>query len=108
MRWPKRALELIQPTVPAGLYQPVLLKDTTEDIFENYVNSNFKSVVFGIKYAMQAMTKLGTRGSIVVNSSGLSHVCKSGFEGVGLYAATKAASDMIVRYAAIEGAESGV
>lgn len=57
---------------------------------------------------MSAMSDLGVRGAIVVNSSAMSHIPKSGFEGVGLYAATKAAADMIVRYAAIEGSQAGV
>lgn len=92
----------------AGMYKPALLADATEDLVTDYLNTNVKSVVYGVKYAMAAMTASGTKGSIVVNSSAMSHISKSGFEGAALYAATKAAADMIVRYAAIEGASAGV
>lgn len=67
-------------------------------------NLNIKSVIYGIKYAMAAMKSKGTKGSILVNSSVMSHIAKSNMHGGGVYAATKAAADMLVQYAAAEGA----
>ena len=66
-----------------------------------------KSVIYGVKYAMAAMKDKAVKGSILVNSSVMSYVAKSCMAGGGVYSATKAAADMLVQYAAAEGAEYG-
>jgi NAD(P)-dependent dehydrogenase (short-subunit alcohol dehydrogenase family) len=72
------------------------------------MDTNVKSAFFAVKYAMKAMKEKGIKGSIVVNSSAMSATAKRGFAGAGLYSASKAAVDMLVKYAAIEGAEAGL
>ena len=80
--------------------------DATESSVDALFNLNTKSVIFSIKYAMEAMKANGTKGFIVVNSSVMSHSVKSWAQGAGVYSATKAAVDMLVLYSAIEGAEN--
>ncbi|CAN0068424.1 unnamed protein product [Ascophyllum nodosum] len=47
-------------------------------------------------------------GSIIVNSSVMSQRAQTAFSTAGVYAASKANVDMLVRYGAIEGAEHGI
>jgi NAD(P)-dependent dehydrogenase (short-subunit alcohol dehydrogenase family) len=74
---------------------------------DELLNVNIKSIIFGIKFAMISMKEKGIKGSIVVNTSVMSHAAKSNMPKSGVYAATKSAGDMLVQYAAIEGAENG-
>ena len=91
-----------------GTYKPALFADVDEATVDDLLNLNVKSVIYGIKYTMAAMKeKKGTKGSIVVNSSAMSHVPKSSLAGGGVYSASKAAADILVQYAAAEGADSG-
>ena len=90
-----------------GTYKPALFADVAEATVDDLLNLNVKSVIYGIKYAMAAMKEKGTKGSILVNSSAMSHVAKSWAKGGGVYSASKAAADMLVQYAAAEGADSG-
>lgn len=89
---------------------PVTFADIEESVIDAQLNLNIKSVIYGIKFAMAAMKDKGIKGSILVNSSVMSHAPKSNTTGGGVYAATKAAADMLVQYAAVEGAadDSGV
>ncbi|CAN0041370.1 unnamed protein product, partial [Ascophyllum nodosum] len=68
------------------------------------------SLVFCFKYQIPAMAKSGNKGSIIVDSSiAASRVTASpSAAGVGVYAASKAGADMLMKYAAIEGGPSGV
>ncbi|CAN0386858.1 unnamed protein product [Ectocarpus fasciculatus] len=52
----------------------------------------------------------GGKGSIIVNTSvtGLRPSALPGLAGAGMYSASKAAAEMLMKYAAIEGAASGV
>lgn len=54
-----------------------------------------------------AMAKSGNKGSIIVNSSALGSRVSAGFRGAGVYAATKAGADMLMKYAAVEVSLSG-
>jgi NAD(P)-dependent dehydrogenase (short-subunit alcohol dehydrogenase family) len=71
------------------------------------IDLNVKGTAFALKYALAAIRKSKSKGSIVVNSSAMSILAKASFPAGGLYAAGKAALDMMVKYAAIEGAEAG-
>jgi NAD(P)-dependent dehydrogenase (short-subunit alcohol dehydrogenase family) len=82
-------------------------EEADEALINELLNLNVKSIIYGTKYAMRAMKEKGTKGAIVFNSSGVSHVAKSSMAGSGVYAATKSAGDMLVQYAAIEGADNG-
>jgi NAD(P)-dependent dehydrogenase (short-subunit alcohol dehydrogenase family) len=63
---------------------------------------------FGLKHCMNAMMTHGVKGSIVANTSCMGSCPRNSAAGAGIYAAAKAAADMIVKYAAIEGAEAGL
>mmetsp|Transcript_14183 Transcript_14183/g.26539 ORF Transcript_14183/g.26539 Transcript_14183/m.26539 type:complete len:255 (+) Transcript_14183:85-849(+) len=77
-----------------------------EDI-DSMFDSNFKSVVFGLKYILPAMKKSPGKGSVIVNTSIMSSVARAPFSGASMYSASKAAVEMLVKYAAIEAAEDG-
>ncbi|CAM9432660.1 unnamed protein product [Laminaria digitata] len=92
----------------AGTSKMCKFADMTEDVMDQMVDVNFKSLVFCFKYQIPAMAKCGDKGSIIVNSSVMgSRVC-SRMLGGGVYSATKAGADMLMKYAAVEGAEVGV
>jgi NAD(P)-dependent dehydrogenase (short-subunit alcohol dehydrogenase family) len=91
----------------AGTFKLMPFTEADDAVTDELLNLNVKSIIYGIKYTMIAMKEKGTKGAILINSSAMSHVAKSNMQGAGLYSATKSAADMLVQYAAIEGAESG-
>lgn len=83
----------------AGIAQRTLIKDTTEDIFDQLVNVNFKGVFF----LTQKLIPLLVDGGQVINiSSGLARFA---YPGVAVYGALKAALEGLTRYFAKEYAE---
>jgi NAD(P)-dependent dehydrogenase (short-subunit alcohol dehydrogenase family) len=83
----------------AGIAQRTLIKDTTEAMFDELVNVNFKGVFF----LTQKLIPIMTDGGQVINiSSGLARFA---FPGVAVYGALKAATEGITRYFAKEYAE---
>ncbi|KAG5191416.1 short-chain dehydrogenase/reductase SDR [Tribonema minus] len=80
--------------------------DITNEVVDTVLATNFKSAVFGFKYALPAIEKSGGQGSIVVNSSVAGSVASAHPHAAanGAYAASKAAVDMLVKYAAVEAA----
>jgi NAD(P)-dependent dehydrogenase (short-subunit alcohol dehydrogenase family) len=77
---------------------------------DQIINTNLKGVVYALKYGLPAIAKSGGGGSIVACSSTAGHSVMFGSERMkawGVYAASKAAVDMLVQYAAIEGAVHG-
>jgi NAD(P)-dependent dehydrogenase (short-subunit alcohol dehydrogenase family) len=82
-------------------------EEADEAVVDELLSINIKSIIYGIKYSMIAMKEKGTKGSIVVNTSVMAHAAKSNMPKSGVYASTKSAGDMLVQYAAIEGADSG-
>ncbi|RDC58175.1 SDR family NAD(P)-dependent oxidoreductase [Pedobacter chinensis] len=83
----------------AGIAQRTLIKDTTEDIFDELVNTNFKGVFF----LTQKLIPLISDGGQIINiSSGLARFA---FPGVAVYGALKAATEGLTRYFAKEYAE---
>ncbi|KAG5191396.1 short-chain dehydrogenase/reductase SDR [Tribonema minus] len=80
--------------------------DITNEMVDTVFATNFKSAVFGFKYALPAIEKSGGQGSIVVNSSVAGSVASASplASGNNAYAASKAAVDMLVKYAAVEAA----
>ncbi len=80
----------------AGIAQRTLIKDTTEEIFDQLVNVNFKGVFF----LTQKLIPLMADGGQIVNiSSGLARFA---FPGVAVYGALKAATEGLTRYFAKE------
>jgi NAD(P)-dependent dehydrogenase (short-subunit alcohol dehydrogenase family) len=83
----------------AGIAQRSLIKDTTEEIFDQLVNVNFKGVFF----LTRKLLPLVADGGHVINiSSALSRVS---FAGSAVYGALKAGLESLTRYFAKEFAE---
>jgi len=83
----------------AGIAQRTLIKDTTEEIFDQLVNVNFK----GMFFLTQKLIPLMVDGGQIINiSSGLARFA---FPGVAVYGALKAATEGLTRYFAKEYAE---
>lgn len=83
----------------AGIAQRTLIKDTTEAMFDELVNVNFKGVFF----LTQKLIPIMTDGGQVINiTSGLARFA---FPGVAVYGALKAATEGLTRYFAKEYAE---
>ena len=83
----------------AGIAQRTLIKDTTEDIFDQLVNVNFKGVFF---LTQQLIPLLVDGGQVINISSGLARFA---YPGVAVYGALKAALEGLTRYFAKEYAE---
>ncbi len=80
----------------AGIAQRSLIKDTTEDIFDELVNVNFKGVFF----LTQKLIPLIVDGGQIINiSSGLARFA---FPEVAVYGALKSAIESLTRYFAKE------
>ncbi|MRG45708.1 SDR family oxidoreductase [Chitinophaga sp. SYP-B3965] len=80
----------------AGISQRTLIKDTTEEQFDELVNVNFKGVFF----LTQTLIPLIVDGGQVINiSSGLARFA---FPGVAVYGALKSAIEGLTRYFAKE------
>lgn len=83
----------------AGIAQRTLIKDTTEEIFDQLVNVNFKGLFF---LTQQLMPVIADGGQVINISSGLARFA---FPGVAVYGALKAATEGLTRYFAKEYAE---
>ncbi|CAM9208614.1 unnamed protein product [Ectocarpus fasciculatus] len=95
----------------AGVFKTVPFVDITEDTIDDILNVNVKSIAWCLKYQIPAMKETaGGKGSIIVNTSvtGLRPSALPELTGAGMYSASKAAAEMLMKYAAIEGAASGV
>ena len=80
----------------AGIAQRTLIQDTTEEIFDQLVNTNFKGVFF----LTQKLIPLISDGGQIINiSSGLARFA---FPGVAVYGALKSATEGLTRYFAKE------
>ncbi len=82
----------------------VLLKDTTDQDFQQQLQLNLASSFYGMREALAVMLPAG-RGSIVNIASGAGLM---GSPGLGPYAAAKAAIINMTQTAAVENARSGV
>ncbi|MCF2505257.1 SDR family oxidoreductase [Dyadobacter sp. CY107] len=83
----------------AGIAQRSLIKDTTEEIFDELVNVNFKGVFF----LTQKLSTLIIDGGQIINIS--SALARFAFPGVAVYGALKAGLEGLTRYFAKEYAE---
>jgi len=80
----------------AGIAQRTLIKDTTEELFDQLVNVNFKGVFF----LTQKLIPLMADGGEIINiSSGLARFA---FPGVAVYGALKSGIETLTRYFAKE------
>ncbi|CAN0276286.1 unnamed protein product [Ascophyllum nodosum] len=97
----------------AGVFMGAPFSEVTEDMASMIFDINLKSLVFCFKYQLpRDRDQAGPRGtvSIIVDSSSMaSRVSALPFAmGGGVYAASKAGANMLMKYAAIEGGPSGV
>eukprot|EP00752_Nemacystus_decipiens_P011779 g10451.t1 len=95
----------------AGIFRTSSFAEMTEETCGALLDVNVKSLVWCFKYQMPAMASTaGGKGSIIVNTSamGVRTSALPVAAGAGMYAASKAAAEMLMKYAAIEGAASGV
>lgn len=83
----------------AGIAQRTLIRDTTEEIFDQLVNVNFKGVFF---LSQRLIPLIADGGQIINISSGLARFA---FPGVAVYGALKAAVEALTRYFAKEYAD---
>lgn len=83
----------------AGIAQRALIKDTTEEVFDQLVNVNFKGVFF----LTQKLIPLIVDGGHVINIS--SALARFSLPGVAVYGALKAALEGLTRYFAKEYAD---
>ena len=80
----------------AGIGQRTMIVDTTEEIFDQLVDVNFKGVFF---LTQKLMPLIADGGQIINISSGLARMT---FPGVAVYGALKAALESLTRYFAKE------
>jgi len=95
----------------AGVSRIAKLADVAAAEVDLLLDSNVKSVIFGLKHQLPAIGKSASKdnwGVILNNSSAVSTRVKDGFQGLSVYAATKAAVDTLSKFAALEGAPSFV
>jgi NAD(P)-dependent dehydrogenase (short-subunit alcohol dehydrogenase family) len=83
----------------AGIAQRTLIKDTTETIFDQLVDINFKGPFF---LTQRLIALIADGGQIINISSGLARFA---FPGVAVYGALKAATEGLTRYFAKEYAD---
>jgi len=90
----------------AGYYGGAPITMLEIDEIDKILGINVKSVILGIKHCLPAMKETsGGTGSIIVNTSVMStSVTGAMGSAAGIYAASKAAAKMIMKYAAVEAA----
>ncbi len=86
-----------------GHFAPI--DETPEEEFDTVIGINVKGTWLSCKYEIEQFKKQGTGGAIVNTSSWLS---RGAFGGSGVYSASKAAVDGLVRVLAVEAASSGI
>ncbi|CAM9674193.1 unnamed protein product, partial [Hapterophycus canaliculatus] len=95
----------------AGIFRSTTFADITEGDVDDILRVNVKSLAFCFKYQIPAMAESAEgKGSIIVCSSSMAlrTPTAAGMRSSGMYAASKAAAEMLMKYAAIEGATSSV
>eukprot|EP00752_Nemacystus_decipiens_P004010 g3673.t1 len=95
----------------AGLFRPTPFADVTDEAMNALLGVHVKSLAWGFKHQIPAMAATaGGQGSIIVNTScsAMRPMPSIAVVGGGMYSASKAAAEMLTKYAAIEGASLGV
>ncbi len=81
------------------------IDETSEEEFDSLMNINLKGVWLSCKYEIEQFKKQGTGGAIVNTSSWLA---RGAMSGSGVYSASKAALDGLVRALAVETASASI
>jgi NAD(P)-dependent dehydrogenase (short-subunit alcohol dehydrogenase family) len=84
--------------VNAGIAKFAPLAESTEELFDEMTNTNFKGAYFTAKHALPLLTE---GASVVFTSSSVAHF---GMPGASIYAAGKAALNNLVKTLALEAA----
>ncbi|CAM9525966.1 unnamed protein product [Choristocarpus tenellus] len=84
------------------MFRSVTLSDFTVETFESVFSTNVLSQALAFKYQIPAMGASGDKGSIIVNTSCVALRATPRMTGGGIYSASKAAAEMLVKYGAIE------
>eukprot|EP00953_Heterococcus_sp_UTEX-ZZ885_P013090 7482-Heterococcus_DN1.PRE.3 len=87
--------------INAGTYGGAGFSELTVALIDNIFDTNVKSVALAFKYQLPAIEKSGGKGSVVVNTSviGMTPTTQEAFHGAGVYAASKAAANMLTQFA---------
>ena len=91
----------------AGIFPMATLQAATAQQVDSLLDTNVKSIIYGLKHQLPAIAKSASKdswGVIVNNSSSISTSVRSGFEAMGLYAMSKSAVDTLSKFGALEGA----
>lgn len=82
----------------AGAMFPGMIEDLDDDTIDRGIALNLKGVLYGTQYAIRAMKGQGSGAIVNVSSAAIDHP----YEGIGVYAFTKAAVAMLSMTAAVE------
>jgi NAD(P)-dependent dehydrogenase (short-subunit alcohol dehydrogenase family) len=87
--------------VNAGTGERVSITELDEDLLDKLLATNVKGVTYAFQYQLPAIEKSGGKGSILVNSScaGSRATANPDLRSGGVYAASKAAANMLAQYA---------
>jgi 3-oxoacyl-[acyl-carrier protein] reductase len=89
----------------AGIYPDIAIEDLTEADVATIIDTNLKGTIFSVQAALPALKQSG-RGRVVITSSITGPV--TGYNGLSVYAATKAGQQGFARTAALELAPYGI
>lgn len=87
-----------------GLTEHPRLEDLSEDVFDEVCRVNLKGVWLATKYAIPLLRR--SKSGAIVNASSLSGLV--GFDGAGVYCATKGAVILLTKVTALELAADGI
>jgi NAD(P)-dependent dehydrogenase (short-subunit alcohol dehydrogenase family) len=90
----------------AGISDPQLLVDVTQEKYDRMMDIHVRGVVFGIKHGVRAMLENGGRGGAIVNWSSTGGL--NGYGHTGVYNGAKHAIIGITKTAAIEYGPQGI
>ncbi|KAG5175205.1 short-chain dehydrogenase/reductase SDR [Tribonema minus] len=95
--------------INAGVHRAKPISEVDASMLDTLYDVNVKGVAYALKYQLPAIEKSGGKGSVVINSSCLGSTVTAFpiFKGNGPYASTKAAVDILMKYAAIEAIDHG-
>ena len=88
----------------AGAMFPGLIEDLTDDVIDRGIDLNLKGVLYGTQYAIRAMKGQGSGAIVNVSSAAIDQP----YDGIGVYAFTKAAVAMLTMTAAKEAGPYGI
>lgn len=87
----------------AGIFRMQSLAQSEEKDVDDLLNVNVKGVIWALKYQLPAIEKTADgKGSVIINSSTLSHLSGKFAANTAVYSGTKSFVDAVARTAAVE------